>query len=291
MKALAALIGCGVLCGCAGESSRRAHVRDAPARAYAQAAAFFSNAILYKPKPTDTDHDLAFGLTPLLLFEVPDGIQMDENRAVKSDPNSESAVTLYYHTSGVAIDGRLHGQVSFAWRDHGGPHAVRITLSSGGEPVIWEVLTAAQRASIDRISIPELKFGHPGKQTVIFVAESLERAAAAAYGAPLPGRRYSIESRLDRNPDVVVARVIEDGPLPMGPMIYVSNGGTVTTVLCRCMPAQVRAVTATREYDLRPLEELLANGGAPEAALVRSILSNQAGGIELSRSLRLPAHF
>ena len=59
-------------------------------------------------------------------------------------------------------------------------------------------------------------------------------------------------------PDVVVARIIDDGPVPMGPYVYLNAlpSRAVTTALCRCSPSQVEAFIETRYYDLRPLETL-----------------------------------
>jgi hypothetical protein len=50
---------------------------------------------------------------------------------------------------------------------------------------------------------------------------------------------------------VVVARVIEDGPQPMGPIVYVSaDGVTVETLICRCMSSQVDELVASETYPL-----------------------------------------
>ena len=65
---------------------------------------------------------------------------------------------------------------------------------------------------------------------------------------------------MEAAPDVIVARVIEDGPVPMGPIVYLSAGTRqVSTLICRCMPAQARKLLATRTYDLLPFQEASTN--------------------------------
>jgi hypothetical protein len=117
---------------------------------------------------------------------------------------------------------------------------VRITLGQDGLPLVWEALSTDTRTR------------------VLFIAESLEQAARREFGEPLPGRRFSIERAADEAPDVVVARIIDDGPVPMGPYVYLNAppSRAVTTVLCRCSPSQVEAFIETRYYDLLPLETI-----------------------------------
>jgi hypothetical protein len=113
---------------------------------------------------------------------------------------------------------------------------VRLTLNSVGRPAIWEVLEDSSGAGL------------------VFVSQSLEAAAAARFGKALPGRRFAIERSTQAAPKVVVARVIDDGPVGMGPIVYLSAGTrTVSTLICRCMPAQVKTLRTTAAYDLLPL--------------------------------------
>src|SRR5262249_26008854 len=98
---------------------------------------------------------------------------------------------------------------------------IRMTLDSRGYPVIWEVIDSRERIA------------------AIFVSKSLDAKSAAAYGAPLPGRHFAIERSVNEQPDVVVARLLDDGPEPMGPFVYLSREGLeITTLSCRCMPSQ-----------------------------------------------------
>ena len=158
--------------------------------------------------------------------------------------------TLYATAVTKGIDGTDHEQVVYIWRYPASDGArrcisregrgVRITLGLDGFPLVWEVLSTDART------------------TVLFVAESLEQAARRQFGDPLLGRRFAVERAADETPDVVVARIIDDGPVPMGPYVYLNAppDRAVTTVLCRCSPSQVEEFIQTQYYDLVPLETI-----------------------------------
>jgi hypothetical protein len=113
---------------------------------------------------------------------------------------------------------------------------VVITVDLEGWPVLTEVLATTS-------------------SRVFFVTERLERAAEQEFGAALRHRKFAIERSSRSVPGIVVARVIQDGPMPMGPMLYVTrNQQTVTTVLCRCMPAQLKSIEGPRNYELVMIE-------------------------------------
>jgi hypothetical protein len=150
---------------------------------------------------------------------------------------------------------------------------VRMTPDARGFPVIWEVLD-------DREPL-----------AVIFIAKSLEAASAAAYGPPLPGRRFSIERGVDECPDVVVARLLDDGPEPMGPLVYLrASDLAVTTLLCRCMPAQYSNAVEQNTYRLAPSSQ----GAGESIDLPDDHLpddSRRRAPDWLERALRLPPQF
>ena len=80
-------------------------------------------------------------------------------------------------------------------------------------------------------------------------------------GLPCPGRRYSIQASALNAPAIVVGGLVEDGPIPMGPIVYVeSTTNAISTIHCRCTAAQVRIVSETRVYALRPMEDALESG-------------------------------
>ena len=158
--------------------------------------------------------------------------------------------TVYAGTFTTRINGVEHDQVVYFWRyptrlDRPGSisregRGVRITLGSDGFPLVWEALSTATDTR------------------ELFVSESLERAALREYGGPLPGRRYAVERPIDEVRNVVVVRSLDDGPVPMGPYVYLNAppSRSVTTVLCRCMPSQVNEFVETHYYNLVPLETI-----------------------------------
>ncbi len=254
----------------------------------ARTQASFERAIFYKPRE-DSMTGLEMTFAPLLVQEVAVGdapgapgfgaaVAIDQSRA---RIDSEKP-TLYATTVTTAIDGVDREQVVYVWRypaPTGGERCiscegrgVRITLGQDGLPLVWEALSTDTRTR------------------VLFIAESLEQAARREFGEPLPGRRFSIERAADEAPDVVVARIIDDGPVPMGPYVYLNAppSRAVTTVLCRCSPSQVEAFIETRYYDLRPLETFDPSGGGLMRWAVGWPGSFGPGGVDDLRSSSCP---
>lgn len=248
--ALAALV-----TGCATGAAAKARKLSPAVRAaiYARAEQFFTNAILLKPRDGGAETNLAFALAPLLLQEV-------------GGANSVAVPTaVYFETGRTSLHGKTHAQVTYLWdvgvapvrrKTTPGKQGIRLTLDARGLPVIWEVLN------------------DPSGAQIIFVAQSLEAGAAKSYGAVLPGRRFAVEPDLAAAPDSIVARVIEDGPAVMGPLVHLGAAGEVTTLICRCMTAQTRAVQRTGYYELRPLPK-----------------GRQIAPAKLDSALRLPPDF
>jgi hypothetical protein len=204
---------------------------------YARAGRYFTNAVLLKPHESVAATNPAFALAPLILQEV-----ADTNADVATGPRE-----VFYESDTVLLNGSIHKRMTYVWAlsslaaDRQG---IRITLNSSGLPVIWEVLN-----------------DHTGAR-IIFVSRSLELAAAQAAGKALPGRRFAVEKNPTDAPEVVVARVIEDGPVAMGPIVHLSaETSDVTTLICRCMTTQARQIVATGNYELRPLSEAQAIAG------------------------------
>ena len=87
---------------------------------------------------------------------------------------------------------------------------------------------------------------------------------------------------MEAAPNAIVARVIDDGPVPMGPIVHLSAGShNVSTLICRCMPTQAKSLLETKTYELRPLGDAkfrtaFEPSGEPAAA-------------RLARLLRLPS--
>jgi hypothetical protein len=205
----------------------------------------FTNAVLFKPKESGLDQPLAVQLAPLLIWDA-------------RTPPPAAARALTVQAGITLLNNRWHRQFTYQWNNQG----IRVTLDSADAPVIWEILRDSTGAEI------------------IYVAQSLELAALREFGPTLPPRKFSIERSLAESPDIVVANVIADGPVPMGPILYLqADNLDVTALICRCMPAQFKNLLATQEYELGQLNP---PGSRP---------SNGFPAKPLDQRLRLPRQF
>lgn len=225
----------GLVAACGG-SATEPPLDDAGRRLlYGRADGIFEAAVLLRPSPA-TEEQPGFHLAPLLMQEVePDGFA-----------DSPAPIPVVYLYSGsVEVDGKSHAQRTYMWAagDARSAQGFRMTLGDDGFPAIYEILTDASGARL------------------IFVTQALESAAAGELGFPLEGRRFAIERAADELPEVVVAGVLEPGPTPLGPFVYLTRGpGDVATVICRCMESRVENVLDSLEYELRPIDDLAETG-------------------------------
>lgn len=222
-----------------------------PADVYNRGGTEFAQACFSKPAETNAE-SLTFKLAPLFVQETGTGTNQSECRSgfgalIFGGPQvtvDARRPTVYVEADTVQVLGKAHTRLTYLWfcpaesvsgtRGGFAAQGVRITLSSEGYPAVWEVLN-------DRTG-----------RRVVFVSQNLESAAAAQFGATLKGRRYMVEGPTGEGEQAtVVARVIDDGPVPMGPIVYVRTGKTdIETLVCRCMPAQVKKLTGTENYQL-----------------------------------------
>jgi len=263
---------------------------------YQRATNQFELADFYKPAESKTN-DPAYTLAPLILQEVAgagDPFSRPDRFGTLSLSNGlrvldRSRPSVYWYADTVTLSGKAHARLAYFWfyslgtaRSDSAPRlepsnqrrgslsvqGVRITLNSAGQPVIWEVLTDGSGTR------------------VMFASQGLEAAAAARFGKALPGRRYAIERSITEAPDVIVARVIDDGPVAMGPIVYLSGGThSVSTLICRCMPAQLKTLRTTAIYDLLPLPDIPRDVHPPTRGLWPG---DTASGKRLGDRLRLP---
>lgn len=244
-------IGISSLTGCA---ARRAHQTSAePSAAHAAIYVLsdlqWQRALYYKPGGAVSDLDPY--LAPLIVQEVrPAGrlgrVGLDAAGRLVVDPRQP---TVYFSRSQCLLDGRDYEQLLFVWfhaaaaaatNSPGLPvQGVRMTFNAQGQPVVWEVLASAEPTRL------------------LFAVNSLEALARQQFGGPLPGRKYSLETELADEPSAVVARVLSDGPVPMGPIVHLLADGTIGTLTCRCMPSQVEDFAETISYELVPIEQLV----------------------------------
>jgi len=213
---------------------------------YERADGIFAAAHLLRPaEGADVD---AIRLAPLLMLEVGDA-----SEAVVP----AGAPTVYYERSDVEIDGRTLEQWTYLWLHpdssrESEAQGIRMTLEVDGFPAIFEVLRDSSGAR------------------PVFVSTVLENEAAERLGPPLPGRRFAIEPSVAEAPRVVVPGVLEPGPMPLGPFVYVTKKtNDVATVICRCMSSQVESVVRSSEYRLEPLGESPDGFDRPQVVLRR----------------------
>jgi hypothetical protein len=311
MKTIAVLASALGLCtwGCANLPADQARLTLSHAEIYQRATNEFAEADFYKPAEPTTN-DLSSSLAPLILQEVngekaPQS-QLDRFGALSLSNGilvlDRSRPTIYWQADSTQVQGRAHTRFSYVWgyslggdgakRGPGADHisrgqaesgvalqGIRITLNSTGQPAIWEVMADSSDADL------------------IYVSRNLEAAAVAEFGQPLPGRRYTSERSPEAAPNVIVARIIDDGPVAMGPIVYL-NASTrgVSTVLCRCMPAQAKRLLDTRVYDLLPFQavaaqSLLMQARAQAGGRTAFWPGDQSIGDQLAKRLRLPSGF
>jgi hypothetical protein len=276
---------------------------------YQRATNEFAAACFFKPAEEKTN-DLAFTLAPLILQEVSGVIErfsridrfgtLSLSNGIPTLDLSRPAI--YWQADSVQLKGKVHARFTYVWcytaaarGSERGPgtanpspapaeaglalQGIRITLNTNGQPVIWEALADSSGAEL------------------IFVSQTLEAAALAEHGKPLPERCHAIERSTEAAPRVIVARVIEDGPVAMGPFVYLSAGTRgVSTLICRCMPAQAKKLLATSSYDLLPLQpmtmqSLLAQASALAKPQTAFWPGDQRTNDRLERCLRLPSAF
>lgn len=214
----------------------------------------FGRSRFCKPRKVDSSlkgHEFA----PLIVEELSESkstiVPPMHLRNAFADRTLFKPATVYFHKGEVKVSGQELEQILFLWayprRDGGwGPElranirGVRVILGTDGMPVVWEAI------------------GGVMGNRVFYVANSIENAAKQEFGEPFPGRHFSIERGAEVVPNVVVARVLDDGPVPMGPYVYVdaSSERNVTTLHCRCSPSQFDEVAETLEYELLPLDDV-----------------------------------
>lgn len=198
----------------------------------------FAHTVLFQLAESGVNRDSALGLAPLIVQEVADtntsSLWRDQFAPGTSGP------MVHSESGNITVNGRPHDQYSYWWiypstaASASNAQGIRLTLNAAGEPVIWEVLHDSSGADL------------------IYVAQSLELAARAEFGPPLPGRRFAIERAVEDAPNTVVANVIDDGPVPMGPVVYLRQGNRdVAALICRCMASQGGTLHGQAHYELR----------------------------------------
>ena len=219
---------------------------------YDRSKLHFENALLIKPAMHSTTNQIALRFAPLIIQEaVSTNTEAQAERdlfgivaGVNTGSNTVVMPQVFFRSGKVTLNRKPHAQITYCWfyptenstnRNALMQQGVRVTLDSAGRPVIWEVLADTSSARL------------------IFVSQEVEAAAMKEFGRPLSRRRLVVERSVEETPNVVVGRVVDDGPEPMGPIMYLRAGTRDTsTIICRCMDSQAKAVVEMRYYQLTP---------------------------------------
>lgn len=229
---------------------------------YKRTEAVFDVALLIKPREPSMP-GFEVHLAPLLVYELSDSDKPGPFAplgALYIDSNGTPAVdlalpTVYLEEGEVPIGNRSYPSMTFRWYHHRDPGqtnmieevGLRIIHDDDGYALLMEVAQSIHQDALNHAV------------RLFFAAESVELEAREKIGPPAPGRRYALESSLEDAPYAIVAKVIGDGPVPMGPFVYLSNHPQrVTTLLCRCSASQMNEVADTLEYDLAPFDTVSA---------------------------------
>jgi hypothetical protein len=278
-----------ILCGCA---SHPRIGQTPPAtntvELRSQSKVVFDRARLYKPAESNVDSP-AFKLAPLFMQAVhdsagtnddtPDGFTRLKLKRTQN-PDASTGPTVYYCTNTVSLNGNLHAQVWFFWfycgetTGNAPRHWLCVTLDHNGKPAIWQIPPRARELSR------------------CFVSEGLEAAAGKNSGGPLPGRSLSVETDIHENPHAVVAGVMNDAPVAMGPIIHLREGThEISAVVCRCAPPQVRKLAGAATYELVPIEEVAWPSGKAMLNRTGALHHRDSADNRIDRLLRLPRDF
>lgn len=233
---------------------------------YARAAEELRNVVLFKPAPGGTNDGGTY-LSPLLLQQ---GAETGVGR------ERSKIETVWFHRGSLSIAGREHEQRSYYWKAPGKGRriqGIRITLGRTGAPGFWEVFQDKSGAEI------------------IWVSQALEIEAADQFGNALPGRLCSVERALTDAPRLVVPNVVDDGPLPMGPIVYLSLDGNVPIVSCRCSSAHAQTLASQTNYTLREVDAGELRRHLVEASVPVAELEAWFKPDRLTQRLRIPAGF
>ncbi len=216
----------------------------------ARASRTFASARYFKPDTKSTKMSvLVHQFSPLVVQES--GWMLPDALAAGGPP------IVYVEESRLIIRELVYDQITYRWlvlRDqernplqegrhvgHEKSHEIRglrITVGQDGFAAVCEVI---QPGSLYRR---------------VFVSKSMEEAARKAFSEPLEGRRYAVELSVDLAPHVIVVGVFDDGPIPMGPFVYLDAALNVTAIRCRCSASLVDAFSDESVYEFLPFESM-----------------------------------
>jgi hypothetical protein len=241
----------------------------------------FERAEFFSPDPDSVPGELRW-MSPLIVEEM-DPLQAEDSplgRFGRLDTDVSGQVkvhpdqpTVYHEAQPIEVGEASLEQSTFLWfypsSQAGGEtswRGFRMVLDQRGFAIIWELLSSD--ASL----------------RILYVSKPIENAARRQYGSPLPERRYVVEPSVETHADLVVARIVGDGPQPMGPFLYLDfPARRVSTLICRCEPSQVASFPASHLYQLVEVQQ----ADPSIRHVVEQALNRDAGGS--IQVLRLPS--
>lgn len=157
---------------------------------------------------------------------------------------SDARRVVYYEHDVIEVGDQALEQVSFVWAyprvscvlPYKLIRGVRVTLGADRFPLVWEVFDEQEHLRA-------------------FVSASVEAAARARFGEPADSDRFAVQPASAWPDDFLVVGLIEDGPMPMGPYVYVDpSAWIISSVRCRCEPSLVESFREpSLYYELEPL--------------------------------------
>lgn len=209
----------------------------------------FERATLYFPQGSDQQNP-AHLLAPIIVHESGKDAQTDLSGWLDAAGGNPR---VYLARSEIEINGVIHSQFIYSWRyGKKSPQQpalsmgriLRMTLDSRGYPAVYEVFTGK------------------GVLVALHVSLGLEQSAEREHGPPLPGRKYSIERAPQESTGTVLAGVVKEGPVAMGPLAYLdSPARKIVALTCRCSPSRIEKADGSHRYELIELER--GQGEAP----------------------------
>jgi hypothetical protein len=278
--------------GCAKPPAEVQPVRPQPATAPVESprtAVTFARAALLKPQIAG--ENIYERLAPLIVQETskPDDRAAAPGR-LDRDANglrvAADTSVIYYSTALRPVGGKQREQVTYTWFYPSDARQLRwrwlrLTLGDDGFPAVAETLS--DDAGLFRI----------------YASRSLE--AAAIKGRELRDRFGAFAlNRPDAAARAHLVSLYDDGPMPLGLFVYLDAAEMhFATVLCRCMPSQVREITETATFALVPADDWCSLGacpqdemlGLPDGVELPDWAKAAAGPDWLPRVLRLPEQF
>ena len=228
-------------------------LHEARQEVYQQTGRRFERAEFFSPDPDSVPGELRW-MSPLIVEEL-DPLQAEDSpigRFGRLDTDVAGQVkvhsdqpTVYHKAQPIKVGEASLEQSTFLWfypsSQTGGEtswRGFRMVLDQRGFAIVWELLSSEAPLRI------------------LYVSKPIENAARRQYGNPLPERRYVVEPSVETHADLVVARIVGDGPQPMGPFLYLDfPARRVSTLICRCEPSQVASFPASHLYRMVDVQQ------------------------------------